>query len=459
MVHFCCVPGCSNRSDRETHLSFRRLPLKKKLLLKQWIHKIGRKNLPICQSTRVCSEHFSPDSRGRLLRKDEVPCLKLPPLPTRATLSTPRRPLRRHTPEPNDDATSASDTDTVPETSCDVGIMTDLTMADIDSLEDKLKKAEDECIESKNKYLKQEFRLENISDDASKVKFFTGFSSFAALIACFNLLGPSVDQLSYRSAERSNKGLGRKRTFSPLNEFFLMLVRLRLGLFEQDLAYRFGISQSSVSRLLITWINFVYLQFKEIPLWPPKALIVANMPTCFKVKYPATCVIIDATEIFVEQPALPELQQLTFSNYKNDNTYKGLIGISPSGAVTFISDLFPGSISDKELTRQSGILKLLEKGDSVMADRGFDIEEDLDLLGVRLNMPPFLKGKKQLDERELVETRRIATLRIHVEWAMEQLKNFHIFDRPLTSSFRDTANQVFFVCAILTNFCPSLCKH
>ena len=73
-----------------------------------------------------------------------------------------------------------------------------------------------------------------------------------------------------------------------------------------------------------------------------------------------------------------------------------------------------------------------------MVDRGFNIKKDLDLLGVRLNIPPFIKGKKQLNE-ELVETRRIATLRIYIERAMEQLKNFHIFDRPLTSSFRDTA--------------------
>lgn len=108
--------------------------------------------------------------------------------------------------------------------------------------------------------------------------------------------------------------------------------------------------------------------------------------------------------------------------------------------MAFVSYLYPGCISDKELTKQSGILELLEKGDSVMADRGFDIKEYLDLLGVELNMPPFMKKNKQLDESELVKTRWIATLRIHVERAMEQLKNFHIFDRPLTSSFRDTAN-------------------
>ena len=65
----------------------------------------------------------------------------------------------------------------------------------------------------------------------------------------------------------------------------------------------------------------------------------------------------------------------------------------------------------------------------IMADRVFDIEAELALLRVKLNIPAFLKGKQQLSNHELVETRRIASLRIHVESAMERLKNFHIFDR------------------------------
>ncbi len=76
------------------------------------------------------------------------------------------------------------------------------------------------------------------------------------------------------------------------------------------------------------------------------------MPQVHKLQYPSTRVIIDATEIYVEQPRLPELQQMTFSNYKNHNTYKEIVGISPSGAVIFVTKLFRGSISDKELTRK-----------------------------------------------------------------------------------------------------------
>ena len=132
-----------------------------------------------------------------------------------------------------------------------------------------------------------------------------------------------------------------------MEEFFLVLVRLRLGTFEKDLADHFNISVSTVSRICLTWINFLYLKVKEIPLWPKWEVVQSFMPSVFKSLYPSTRVIIDATEIFVETSSLPEFQQMTYSSYKSHNTYKTLIGISPGGAVTFVSKLFPGSISDK----------------------------------------------------------------------------------------------------------------
>ena len=60
-----------------------------------------------------------------------------------------------------------------------------------------------------------------------------------------------------------------------------------------------------------------------------------------------------------------------------------------------------------------------------MADRDFDVQDDLTPLGVIVNIPPFLKGRKQLDEDEMIQTRRIASLRIHVERATERISNFH----------------------------------
>ena len=107
------------------------------------------------------------------------------------------------------------------------------------------------------------------------------------------------------------------------------------------------------------------------------------------------------------------------------------------------------------LTRKSGLYDMLEKGDSVMPNRGFNIQDDLTPFGVKVNIPPFLKGKTQLEPEELVETRRIASLRIHVERVMERI---NIFDRTIPASLTDTADDIFFVCAVMCNFFPPLCS-
>ena len=67
----------------------------------------------------------------------------------------------------------------------------------------------------------------------------------------------------------------------------------------------------------------------------------------------------DATEIFIEQPSSPDAQQLTISSYKSHNTLKGLIGIMPSEAISFVSKLYGGNISDRELMIGSGLLDKL----------------------------------------------------------------------------------------------------
>ena len=69
------------------------------------------------------------------------------------------------------------------------------------------------------------------------------------------------------------------------------------------------------------------------------------------------------------------------------------MGISPTGVVTFLSKLWGGgaggNASDEQIVKESRLLDLLEKGDSVMADKGFLIQDLLDALGVTLNIPPI----------------------------------------------------------------------
>ena len=97
----------------------------------------------------------------------------------------------------------------------------------------------------------------------------------------------------------------------------------------QDLAYRFNVSPSTVSRIFTAWVNFLFSKLSEIPMWPSRAQVQLFMPTQFKELYSNTRIIIDATEIFIQRPSDPSAQQLTFSSYKNHNTVKALAGITP----------------------------------------------------------------------------------------------------------------------------------
>ena len=137
---------------------------------------------------------------------------------------------------------------------------------------------------------------------------------------------------------------------------------------------------------------------------------------------------------------------------------KGLIGITPSGVCSFVSDLYTGSISDKEIIIQSGFLDKLSKGDGVMADKGFLIQDEVAARQAHLVIPPLLKKKLQFSGEELDSARSIANLRIHVERCMERIKNYHIFDRTFPISMADSASDIFVVICALVNFLPPSVK-
>ncbi|KAJ8950154.1 hypothetical protein NQ314_008007 [Rhamnusium bicolor] len=95
------------------------------------------------------------------------------------------------------------------------------------------------------------------------------------------------------------------------------------------------------------------------------------------------------------------------------NTLKGLVGVAPNGTITFLSNLYVGNTSDKNIVKHCGVLTSFLAGDLILADKGFLIQ-DLLPPGVLLNIPPFLM-KAQFSPEEARQTVTIARARIHVE--------------------------------------------
>ena len=79
--------------------------------------------------------------------------------------------------------------------------------------------------------------------------------------------------------------------------------------------------------------------------------VIETIPECFKEKYSNTRVIIDCTELLCLKLSSLTIQSGLFSHYKHDITYKDLVGISPSRAITFTNELYYGSTSDFEIVK------------------------------------------------------------------------------------------------------------
>ena len=218
--------------------------------------------------------------------------------------------------------------------------------------------------ESRRPLTPSTFSIESISSNDSLGRFYTGLPSLSMFNALYSFMENCVPEMMYWNGGRVGIAQPcRPHSLSSRNELFLTLVKLRLGSPYIDLAIRFGLSTGTVSNIFTSWLSLLYRKFKVLDIWPSRMQVDNSMPPHFQQLYPSTRVIIDCTEFPIEKPSDPESQRSTWSSYKNRNTFKLLLGINPAGAITFVSELYGGSVSDNELTLSCGILDQLEPGD------------------------------------------------------------------------------------------------
>ena len=185
--------------------------------------------------------------------------------------------------------------------------------------------------------------------------------------------------------------------------------------------------------------------------WPTKDVIRSKLPKSFKCKFKRCVCIIDCTEIFIQRPYNVKVRAQTWSTYKSQNTMKYLIGITPSGSISYLSQGWGGRASDKVITLESDFLSKLEHGDEVLADRGFLIQEELAAVGATLRIPSFTKGKTQLSGGEVDRSRQLSRVRIHVERVIGALKMCRILSTAIPISQVDLIDHFVTVCAGITN--------
>ena len=464
------VPFCYNNSrEDKARISFHRFP-KDKELRKNWVAFVKRpESWKPGKWSVVCGAHFA---GGRCTHNSPVPTIRpVPPRPEgkqeRSACSGARRKskwqeLREDAGEHTyggDDGTSESSLSDEEDLGNGESLLPDYLFPEEEEVE--------ALVEENERLRTSVFSLENISKSDSDFQYYTGLKNVEIFDCIFNNLFKSVAPfMNYRRGRETHAPshhhkesgkTGPVRNLNPREEMFLVLVRLRRGLHGHDLARRFQVHESTVSRIWDTWLPMMHDRLRNLDIWPTQAYVKETMPRAFLgTDYVNTRVILDCTEMRVEKATSFRCQSSTFSSYKHYNTAKGLVGISPNGAITFVSVLYSGRTTDRAVVYDCGVLKKLENGDAVMADRGFDIEDACKKQNVHLHIPPFMKGEAQLSAADERRSRSVAVLRQLVERAIRRIKVFRILSSTFPLKMAPSLNHIWVICAHLTNFLPPL---
>ena len=133
------------------------------------------------------------------------------------------------------------------------------------------------------------------------------------------------------------------------DEFSLTLIRLCLGILNENLDDRFCISPALCSRIFTAWIRLLcQLLGHALVLWLPREAIRRNLPTVvMKVRVSNCYVILDCAKVFIERSKSLDNQLYTWTDYKYHNKIEFLVGIGPNSFITFLSDCYGGTYSDK----------------------------------------------------------------------------------------------------------------
>ncbi len=295
----CIVVGCSKRSGRDKDVSFYRIPKVvtnrghgvKKLSQKRrqgFLSAIKRDNLTqkILSNDRICSKHFVSGKLASLLDEtnpDWLPSLNLghsrevcedkaKAAEERWIRAKSRESLKDNRPillsEATESGSCNSNEGQVTQATC----QTDLTSTIMNKKDEELLKCKRQIsiLQAEILVLKemmQTFTEKDFINDEECVKFYTGLPNFKVLKTLFEFICSPCS---------GNTKL------NPFQEYVMTLMKLRLDSPYKDLAYRFGVSVTTVSRVFSKWLTLMDTVLRSLIIWPDRDSLWKTMPKCFR---------------------------------------------------------------------------------------------------------------------------------------------------------------------------------
>lgn len=469
---YCFAFGCNHRSDRhsknDTQCHLFRFPTNVKLR-KKWIDLCRRADRDWNEGDRICSCHFEegckdkgpsifvyskpkfPDVADIRKRKKFAEIEKVPTVESTCTIGT----CRGSVEEPTSVLFTAESSAALdhpyfhPCPSFQCASKINECQAKIKELEIEIRTLEIDI--ERLKKSRPVMSVDAMKNNQEKMLLYTSFTYdiFKIIVATLQRFEP----LNYYSGWNVTN-------MSLEDQVLITLMKLRLNLRDLDLADRFSTSRATISNIVNTIICALHeIFYKGIMVrvgMPSQLKCKGSMPKSFE-DFGSARASIDCTEITQDVPSDFNRQSASYSNYKSRHTVKALTAVAPNGSCVYVSPLYPGSVSDANIVKHSHFLENLVPGDLILADKGFNIHDQMPS-GVQLNIPPFLINKTRFTSKEAELCYKIARNRIHVERVNERFKNYQILNH-IPANYRPLSTKIMQLCACLVNLQAPLLKE
>lgn len=462
MVAYCSVPQCRTYAA-EPGVSFHHYPRGKKMR-ETWLVKL-KMGKDASAHSRVCSKHFRDEDfvyaaaakmfgwKKRGLAPEAVPSLNLPVRP----LDRPRRPERRPNRAQNSEdrplalVFPKNPLDVLPtdEAQPSTSSGDPVDHADLNFVEDGNEGVPADVIavykeigvqvDTSSSQRSQPLSISKLQD-GKDLNVLTG-------IPCFQLFYNITDLYT------ESRVLARAKSFCISNEdaVLMSLMRLRHNMSFSVLAVLFGVHRTTASDIFKSTVVVLAEILRKAVYWPSKEAVVDNLTVHFK-EYTNVRAVLDCTEVPLQRPKDLESQLLIYSWYKGTYTAKVLICETPGGHISYVSEAYGGRASDSFITKESKIMeKFLPSIDSVMVDKGFLIDQLCLDYHVEMVRPPFLRKSKQLSKRDAERNQSIAAARVHVERAIQRMKQYKILTGNLGVELFPYIDNILHVIAGIVN--------
>jgi hypothetical protein len=217
-------------------------------------------------------------------------------------------------------------------------------------------------------------------------------------------------------------GAGHPFALAPRDQLLLAVVWLRVYPTHEVLGYLFGVSDTTVTRLIACWLPLLAAAGRDTMRLPDPGRKRRRHLDALLADTPELAVIIDSFEQRVQRPRDRDAADALYSGKKKQHTLKVQVAIDEvTGELVDVSDSVPGPTADITLVAQSGLLGRLPPGVGALGDLGYPSLGTLHPLGAIPRRKP--RGRARPPE-DIAYNRAFARRRIAVEHTIGQVRSY-----------------------------------